>query len=125
MPWDLSLDGEALALVATWQHAAGSREVCGLCAVDCLGKLRLLLLTNHAGLPGAFEISPSEEAVVRAAAAQRGWAIAAFLHTHPHHGPAMSHDDARAFERDRLPWIIVGTPTTSPQQQSYPVPGSP
>jgi proteasome lid subunit RPN8/RPN11 len=117
--WALLLDGEALARVAAWQREAGSREVCGFCAVDCLGELRLLRLTNQAGLPGAFEISYSEEAVVRVAAAQRGWEIVAFLHTHPHHAPEMSQRDARAFERDTLPWIIVGTPATSPQQRSY------
>jgi proteasome lid subunit RPN8/RPN11 len=117
--WALLLDGEALAWVAAWQREAGSREVCGLCAVDGLGELRLLPLTNQAGLPGAFEISRSEEAVVRVAAAQRGWEIVAFLHTHPHHAPEMSQRDAIAFERDTVPWIIVGTPTTSPQQRSY------
>lgn len=62
---------------------------------------------------------------MRLAAAQRGWQIVAFLHTHPHHAPAMSQRDARAFERDTLPWIIVGTPTTSPQQRGYARPGAP
>jgi proteasome lid subunit RPN8/RPN11 len=117
--WALLLDEKALAQVAAWQHEAGSREVCGLCAVDSLGELHLLPLTNQAGLPSAFEISCSEEAVVRAAAAQLGWEIVAFLHTHPLHAPAMSHSDARAFER------IVGTPTTSPQQRGYARPGAP
>jgi len=56
---------------------------------------------------------------VRAAAKQRGWQIIAFLHTHPNHAPDMSSRDARCFERDTLPWIIIGTPTSNPCQRTY------
>ena len=121
----LCLAGDALAAVITWQRAAGSREVCGLCAVDQVGELRVLALTNHASLPGDFEVSRSEEDVVRAAAARRGWKIVAFLHTHPHHSPEMSPRDARCFALDTLPWIIVGTPTAAPQQRAYARPPNP
>ena len=115
----LRLDGDALSTVLAWQSAAGSQEVCGLCAVDEFGRQRLLQLTNHAGLADAFEVSQSEDEIVRAAAAQRGWKIVAFLHTHPHHGPEMSPRDGCAFDRDTLPWIIVGTSTTLPRQRAY------
>ena len=57
----LSLDQDVLATVAAWQRAAGSLEVCGLFAVDGFGGQRVMRLTNHAGLPGAFETSRSEE----------------------------------------------------------------
>jgi proteasome lid subunit RPN8/RPN11 len=120
------LDSDALAMVATWQRAAGPREVCGLCAVDAQGVQHVLPLTNHAGLAGEFEVCRSEEEVVRAAAAQRGWTIVAFLHTHPQDEPEMSPRDASTFERDKLPWIIVGTPTVVPRQRGYSRPaGSP
>jgi proteasome lid subunit RPN8/RPN11 len=56
---------------------------------------------------------------VRAAAAQRGWQIVAFLHTHPHHAPDMSPRDLRCFESDTLPWIIIGTPVSDPAQRTY------
>jgi proteasome lid subunit RPN8/RPN11 len=115
----LCLNVSALATVVAWQRASGSSEVCGLCAVDEFGAQRVLRLTNHAGLADAFEVSRSEEQVVRAATTQRGWKIVAFLHTHPHHGPEMSPRDGRCFERDTLPWIIIGTPTSIPCQRSY------
>lgn len=116
----LCLDGDALTTVVAWQRAAGSQEVCGLCAVDEFGGQRVIRLTNRAGLAGAFEVSRSEEQVVRAAAAQRGWEVVAFLHTHPHHAPEMSPSDARCFQRDTLPWVIIGTPTAGPRQRTYP-----
>ena len=115
----LCLEPDALATVVAWQRAAGSQEVCGLAAVDELCRQRVIRLTNHAGLADAFEVSRSEEEVMRAAAAQRGWEIIAFLHTHPHHAPEMSPRDAWCFARDTLPWIIVGTPLTLPNQRAY------
>lgn len=115
----LCLEEDALAMVVGWQRTAGAHEVCALCAVDELGGQRILRLTNHAALAGSFEVSRSEEEVMRAAATQRGWEIVAFLHTHPHHTPEMSPHDARCFRRDTLPWIIVGTPMAVPCQRAY------
>ncbi|MFS8087121.1 MAG: Mov34/MPN/PAD-1 family protein [Acidobacteriota bacterium] len=115
----LSLDGNCLETVVAWQRAAGILEVCGYCAVDAFGKHHLIQLTNHAGRPDAFEISPLEEETAQLAARQRGWQIVAFLHTHPSHSPDMSSRDALCFERDTLPWIIIGTPTSDPCQRTY------
>lgn len=115
----LRLGVNALATIVAWQRAAGQREICGLCAIDGRGVQRVLPLTNHAGLFGEFEVSRSEEAVVRSAAAQRDWEVVAFVHTHPHHAPEMSPRDARCFERDALPWVIVGTLTAHPYQRVY------
>jgi proteasome lid subunit RPN8/RPN11 len=115
----LRLKPDALATVVAWQRAAGFEEVCGLAAIDELCRQRVIRLTNHSGLADAFEVSRSEEEVMRVAAAQRGWEIVAFLHTHPRHGPEMSVRDASSFARDTLPWIIIGTPVTSPDQRAY------
>jgi proteasome lid subunit RPN8/RPN11 len=109
----------ALDTVIAWQRSAGAREVCGLCAVDQHDEQHVLVLTNHGGLRDQFAVSRSEEEVVRRAAAQRGWEIVAFVHTHPRDTPEMSPRDARGFERDTLPWIIVGTPTVFPRQRAY------
>ena len=57
--------------------------------------------------------------LVWAAAAERGWKIVAFVHTHPQYGPEMSPRDLRCFERDSLPWIIIGTPTMVLRQRTY------
>lgn len=116
---NITLSAEALATVLDWQRVAGSLEVCGLLAVDGSGRQQMLLLTNHAGLTGAFEVSRSESRLVRAAAAQRGWGIVAFVHTHPYHPPALSARDAQCFERDDLPWIIVGNAASDPVQRTY------
>jgi proteasome lid subunit RPN8/RPN11 len=113
------LDQSALETVIAWQRAAGLMEVCGFCAIDDGGRQHLMRLTNNAGLPDAFEISRSEELVVRKAAEQRGWEIVAFLHTHPDDSPAMSARDAQCFARESLPWIIIGTPTGQPSQRTY------
>jgi proteasome lid subunit RPN8/RPN11 len=115
----LRLGAEALSAVVGWQRKAGSKEVCGLCAVDQSGEQRMLLLANHAGLANEFEVSRSEEEVARAAARERGWEIVAFVHTHPDHAPKMSAHDTRCFERDTFPWIIVGTPLSGPSQCVY------
>ncbi len=119
----LWLDDDAVSTVLKWQRIAGVQEVCALCAVDELGRQRLLQLTNHSVLADAIEVCRSEEELVRAAARQRGWKIFAFLHTHPRHAPEMSSRDALAFDRDTLPWIIVAT---SPplRQRAYPRPVS-
>jgi len=115
----LRLNPASLALVVAWQRAAGSHEVCALCAVDHAGRQRLLQLTNHAELTGAFEVSRSDSDAVRAAATRLGLKIVAFVHTHPHHGPDMSPRDAQSFDRDTLPWIIVGDVATLPRQRAY------
>ena len=115
----LRLNQASLALVVSWQRAAGSREVCGLCAVDYAGRQRLLQLTNYAELTGAFEVSRSDSDAVRAAAARLGLKIVAFVHTHPYHGPDMSPRDAQSFNCDTLPWIIVGDVVTLPRQRAY------
>jgi proteasome lid subunit RPN8/RPN11 len=108
-----------LVTVLAWQRAAGPQEVCALCAIDESGRQRVLRLTNSAGLADAFEVTRSEEQIAAAAAEQRGWTIVAFVHTHPHDPPEMSPRDLRSFERDTLPWIIVGTSTRFPRQRSY------
>lgn len=115
----LSLTPDALLDVLAWQRAAGPQEVCGLCAVDESGRQRMLRLTNASDLPAAFEVTRAEEQIVCAAAAQRGWTIVAFVHTHPHHPPDMSPRDARCFARDTLPWIIVETSTRLPCQRTF------
>lgn len=114
------LNHAALSQVVVWQRAAGSAEVCAFCAIDKFGEQHLLRLANHAGEPDAFEISHSEVEVARDAAGQRGWKIVAFVHTHPQHPPELSPRDARSFARDTVAWIIVGTPTSSPCQRTYP-----
>ena len=115
----ISLDNEALDTVIAWQQSAGTREVCAFCAVDSCGKQHLLQLTNHAGLPDAFEISSADESIAKSAARQRDWTIIAFVHTHPNDPPDLSTSDTRWFARDTLPWIIVGTPTTHPSQRTF------
>jgi proteasome lid subunit RPN8/RPN11 len=115
----LSLDDDSLEKVCAWQRDSGPLEVCGFCAVDRLGRQHVLRLTNHAAEPDAFETSRSEERAALAAADERGWKIVAFLHTHPEDGADMSPRDALCFERDTLPWIIVGTPTSTPCQRAY------
>lgn len=115
----ISLDGEALDTVIAWQQSAGAREVCAFCAVDSFGEQHLLQLTNHAGLPDAFEISTADESIAKTVASQRDWRIIAFVHTHPSDPPDMSARDTRWFARDTLPWIIVGTPTTNPSQRTF------
>jgi proteasome lid subunit RPN8/RPN11 len=114
---DLNL--ETLNKIVAWQRAAGSLEVCGMLAVDNSGQQQLIQLTNHAGSPDAFEISRSDEALAWKAATHCGWEILAFIHTHPHHSPDMSPRDKRSFDRDKLPWIIIGTPTSDPTQRTY------
>ena len=115
----LRLDLHAMDTVIAWQRSEGAREVCAFCAVDSFGKQHLLRLTNHAGLPDAFEISFVEEDVAKSAASQRDWRIIAFVHTHPSDPPDMSARDTRWFARDTLPWIIVGTPITNPSQRTF------
>ena len=115
----ISLDCETLDTVIAWQQSAGAREVCAFCAVDSFGKQHLLQLTNHAGLPDAFEISSAEESVAKSAASQRDWRIIAFVHTHPSDPPDLSARDTCWFVRDTLPWIIVGTPITNPSQRTF------
>jgi proteasome lid subunit RPN8/RPN11 len=102
-----------------WQRAAGSIEVCALCAVDHFGAQHLLRLTNHAGLIGSFEVSRTEEQIARTVAAEQGWKIVAFVHTHPQYAPEMSPRDARTFKRDTLPWIIIATQASDPAQRTY------
>lgn len=124
-PLYLTLD--SLRRLVAWQRAAGPQEVCGLCAIDESGQQRVLRLTNSAGVADAFEVTRSEEQIVSAAAAQRGWTILAFVHTHPHHPPEMSPRDTRYFDRDTLPWIIVATSTRVPRQHTFnrpPVPNA-
>ena len=115
----LSLNEGALQTVAEWQRGATSLEVCCFLAVDECGSQRLLRLTNHAALTNEFEVSQSEAEVVRTAAQQREWKILAFVHTHPHDAPDMSARDVGCFERDTLPWIIIGTPLSAPHQRTY------
>ena len=115
----ISLDREALETITAWQRSTGLGEVCAFCAVDQYGKQHLLRLRNHAGLPDAFETSSTEESIAKSFAHQRGWTIAAFVHTHPSDPPDLSPRDSRWFERDKLPWIIVGTPTTKPSQRTF------
>jgi proteasome lid subunit RPN8/RPN11 len=113
------LDKRALKLVAGWQQAAGSHEVCGLCALDELGILQLIRLRNHASLGNQFEVAAADDELARGAAEERGWKITAFFHTHPHDGPEMTELDMRSFAKDTLPWIIVGTPIREPRQRLY------
>lgn len=115
----IALESNSLATVIAWQRTAGSAEVCCFCAVDQFGVQHLMHLTNDAGLPDAFEISLSEVEVARMAANERGWEIVAFVHTHPTDPPDMSSRDARCFLRDTVPWIIIGTPTSTPSQRTY------
>lgn len=115
----LSLQRDALDTVMAWQRAAGPLEVCALCAVDRFGVQHLFRLTNHAGMIGSFEVSRVEEHIARSVAAEKGWEIVAFVHSHPHHAPDMSPRDARTFERDTLPWIIVATTVSYPAQRTY------
>jgi proteasome lid subunit RPN8/RPN11 len=118
-PLILGLAEDTFATFCEWQRAAAPIEVCALCAVDAHGRQHLIRLTNHAGLAGAFEVSRAEERVARAAAVERGWRIVAFVHAHPDHGPEMSVRDAISFDRDTLPWIIVGGAASGPRQQTY------
>jgi proteasome lid subunit RPN8/RPN11 len=115
----ISLDGETLETIIAWQRSAGAREICAFCVLDSFGKQHLLQLTNHAGLPDAFEISSAEETVAKSVASQRDWTIIAFVHTHPSDPPDLSPRDERWFVRDTLPWIIVGAPTTNPSQRTF------
>ncbi len=115
----MSLQRDALDTVMTWQRAAGSLEVCALCAVDRFGEQHLLRLTNHAGVIGSFEVSRVEEQIARSVAAEKGWKIVAFVHSHPHHAPDMSSRDTRTFERDTLPWIIIATTASYPAQRTF------
>ena len=66
------LDDDALDTVIRLQRAAGHLEICALVAVDQFGGQHILRLANHSGLPGAFEVSRSEDEAMRAAAADRG-----------------------------------------------------
>lgn len=119
VPQPLILDRKALDTIARWQREAGPLEVCSLLAVDRVGAQHLVRLRNHAGLPGAFELSSADLDIAHAAAAERGWAVAAFVHTHPHHPPEMSARDSRAFASGTLPWIIVGTPLSGGVQRTF------
>lgn len=113
------LDDQTLRVVIEWQRMTGDAEVCGFCALDAQGEQHLIRVTNNDVLPGAFAVSSSEDNVARLAAAERGWKIVAFWHTHPDDSPEMSARDARSFAHDNVPWIIIGTPTTDPQQRTY------
>ncbi len=113
------LDDQTLRLVIEWQRLTGDAEVCGFCAVDAQGKQHLIRVTNNHIVPDAFAVSSSEDNVARLATAERGWKIVAFWHTHPDDSPEMSARDARSFAKDNMPWIIIGTPTTDPQQRTY------
>jgi proteasome lid subunit RPN8/RPN11 len=113
------LNNPALATVVACQRDAGTREVCGLCAIDAGGIQHFLLLTNCSGEPNRFETSAAEEALVRSTAKQLGWTIWAFVHTHVTGDVGMSEHDRRSFGRDVLPWIILSVTQTHVRQCTY------